>query len=179
MIKISVCGVQGNGKTTLCKKLVDLFKKYNKNVYFVTESARTCPYPINENATIRSERWIWTEHQRRELEAHSSGADIIVCDRTLMDNMCYYKLALERQGMDDRIFDDLVKMTKIWMKTYDYIILLPINKEYIVDDGVRSDNIEFANSIDELMYKYIGPYANVSPYKFNYIDFAKEVIKEL
>jgi len=182
MIKIAFSGVHGTGKTSLIKTVSQLLIKYNKSVYVVREVARECPYPINEESTVRSQRWLWSEHQKSELEAVGSGCEIILCDRSLMDNLCYYKRLLKYQGLNDDIFDTLVKMTALWMKTYNEVLFFPINEKLLVADDKRSDSKEFAMVIDEMMRDMIMPYANLvirDVREFNAPEYVKSIIKRV
>jgi len=182
MIKIAFSGVHGTGKTSLIKTVSQLLVKYNKSVYVVREVARECPYPINEESTVRSQRWLWLEHQKSELEAVGSGCEIILCDRSLMDNLCYHKRLLNYQGLNDDIFDTLVKMTTLWMKTYNEVLFFPINEKLLVADDKRSDSKEFAMVIDEIMRDMIMPYANLvirDVREFNAPEYVKSIIKRI
>lgn len=182
MIKIAFSGVQGTGKTSLIKTISQLLTKYNRSVYVVREIARECPYPINEDSTIRSQRWIWAEHQRSELDATGSRCEIILCDRSIMDNLCYYRRLLDYQGLNDDIFDTLVKMSMLWMKTYDEVLFFPINEKLLVSDDKRSDDKEFARVIDGIMRDMIVPYADLvvrDAREFNVSEYVKSIIKRL
>jgi len=182
MIKIAIAGVQGTGKTTLIGKIEQLLKKYNKSVYVIHEIARKCPYSLNEDATVRSQRWIWAEHQKAELDAIGSRCDIVLCDRSLMDNLCYYRNLLDYQGLNDDIFDILVRMTKLYMATYDKILFFPINKDLLIADNKRPDNEIFARTINEIMYDMLVPYANsiVEDVRdFNVPEYVKSIVERI
>ena len=170
-IKIALSGIHGNGKTTLCGKMRSVFESSGKSVYLVKESARECPFPISENTSVEAQKWIWEEHIKEENCGHESDCNIIICDRTLLDNLIYYKYLLKNNP--DPVFEALTDYTQKWMKTYDYISVLPMNPEFIVNDGVRITDINKTIEINELFIKYLKPYENIDINRFNY----KEVIR--
>lgn len=172
-IKIAISGIHGNGKTTLCNLLKDEFESYNKKVYLVEEVARNCPYSISENTTVLSQRWIWEAHIKEEIKACKFNNDVIICDRTLFDNLIYYKYLLNNNW--DPIFDVLWSYTKRWMNTYDFISVLPMNPEFIIDDGVRIIDINKTIAINDLFKFYLNPYDNIDINRFNY----KEIVEEI
>ena len=176
MTKIGISGCGDSGKTTLCNNIKKFIELQGKSVYLVKEVARECPYPINENTTIKAQRWIWEAHINEECKSHESGCNIIICDRTLMDNVLYYQYLLNNQN--DVIFDLILNFTKRWMKTYNYISILDINPEFIkndINDPITIKNKEMINDINELFINYLKPYQNIDINRFNY----KEVIMEI
>lgn len=151
MIKIGIMGTHGTGKTTLASELVLKHKKENPslNVRIMAEVARMCPYPINEAATRRSQRWIWAAQMVAELEGMRN--DVLICDRTILDNLAYSKLL----GFD-RILNDFLKTSVGWMLTYEKIYWLrPSDKFICVDDKVRSTNVDFQKNIDQILAGWI------------------------
>jgi tRNA uridine 5-carbamoylmethylation protein Kti12 len=86
--KFSFTGSHGTGKTTAAYDLATALKKEGYDVNIITEAARSHPkhLPINENATIETQEWIFAEMLKRELEAN---AQIAICDRTLLDVFAY------------------------------------------------------------------------------------------
>ena len=149
------------------------FKKYNISIYHVKEVARECPYQLG---TIKAQRWIYEAHINEERKAQQSGCDIILCDRTLMDNLLYYKYLLNDKS--DVIFDLFWNFTKRWMNTYDYISVLDMNPEFIIDDGVRITDINKTIEINKLFIKYLKPYMNINIDRFNYKEIMMEIIND-
>jgi len=174
MIKISIAGIHGSGKTTLIHKIKKLIESYDKTVYHVDEVARRCPTTLG---TIESQRWIWESHINEEIEGALSDCDIILCDRTLLDNLIYYKYLLN--GEFDPIFLALSNYTIDWMKTYDYISFLKMNPEFIINDGVRITDINKTIKINELFIKYLKPHENINLNRFNYGEKIIKIIKTI
>jgi len=175
MTIIAISGIHDSGKTTLLNKIKDIIPT-NKSVYIIEELARKCPYPTCEDATPKSQRWIWEAHIKEEQKAYKSKCDIILCDRTLLDCLIYYEYLLNNEY--DPIFNALYNYTIKWMNTYDYISVLDINYEFIkndINDNCTISDINKTNEINELFIKYLKPYQNIDINRFNY----KEVIGDI
>ena len=76
MKKITVLGSHGVGKTTFCYSLCYHYKQRKCNVKLVHETARSCPFPINENATYEAQLWNCLSHLKKELETEARGFDL-------------------------------------------------------------------------------------------------------
>lgn len=149
MKKIGIMGTHGTGKTTLAFDLALKYKKENPsmNVKMMAEVARKCPYPINEASTQRSQRWIWAAQMVAELEGMKN--DVLVCDRTILDNLAYSKFF----GFD-HIIDDFLLTSINWTLTYEKIYWLRPN-DICADDKVRSIDINFQKNIDQILAGWI------------------------
>ena len=174
MIVIAIAGCHGTGKTTLINYIADFLKSIDKSVYVLEEVARKCPYPLE---TIESQRYIWEKHIKEECKGYQSGCDIILCDRTLLDNLIYYKYLLNDKS--DPVFEAFTDYTIKWMNNiYNYISVLPMNPEFIVDDGVRITDINKTIEINKLFIKYLKPYQNININRFNYREVIEDIINE-
>ena len=63
------------------------------------------------------------------------------------------------------------------METYDYISVLDMNPEFIINDGIRMTDIDKTIEINNLFIKYLKPYQNIDINRFNYKKIIKEMIK--
>ena len=157
---ITVCGVQGSGKSTVVSELEKHYESLGKSVYIVRETARDCPYTLG---TLRAQRFIWYEHWQREMAAVESGVDVVICDRSVMDNLCYFRDILNqtKSGWGEDSFKFFYPIAKLHMLKYDYVARLPLNLEYLkADDTIRPKSVEYAMRIDKLFDKYVSPYVN-------------------
>ncbi len=140
--KICLCGSQGSGKTTMMFRLAHDLKLKGHDVSVLSEVARSCPLPINEEVSDEAQFWIFAKQLSRE---QSMKGEILLTDRSLLDPLAY---GIRR---NPKLFRTLIPFVKEYMKTYDAVIYLPPNDNYLIDDGIRSVNKEFRDEIDKIM----------------------------
>lgn len=159
-IKVGITGTHASGKTFLIRKMKKHYTDIGRDVVVVDEVARDCKFPIR---TIKAQKFIWHEQYAREVDAHNSGCNIILCDRTLADNLVYLKYILNEKhsGCGEDMFNFFAAVTRVWMKSYTHIVRLPLNLEYLkADDPIRPKSVEYAMRIDKLFDKHVSPYVN-------------------
>lgn len=146
---IAITGTHGTGKTTLSFQLAAEYKKIGANVKLIQEVARSCPFPLNEHMTSETALWIYYEHSKKELEA-CRDHEVVICDRTSFDSFVYAtSLMIDFPEI-------LMDCAMHHLHEYDYIYFIrPDKKELILDDGVRSIDIEFQEKVDSMFCKYL------------------------
>lgn len=149
-MKIAFIGTHGVGKTTLCYELAASLKKRDLAVELVREVARDCPLPINRDTTLTAQSWILHTQIARELEAGAKG-EVVVCDRSVLDNFCYLKRAVAGEPIDH----SLEGLVRSWTGTYDALFRVPIVGDPRFD-GVRDTDLAFQHGIDELLGATLG-----------------------
>jgi thymidylate kinase len=139
-LKFAFLGTHGTGKTTAAYALATELKKRGYDVDIITEAARSHPahLPINEKTTTQSQKWIFAEMLRRELE---SNAQISICDRTLLDVFAY------TYRVDNAVGMSMLPFIKEHLKTYAIIFYMEPQKGYLRKDGVRSVDKQFQKDI--------------------------------
>ena len=145
-MKLALIGTHGVGKTTLCFELAARLKRRNLDVEIVREVARRCPLPINQQTTVRAQEWILLTQMALEIEA-TAAHEIVLCDRSVLDNYCYLVYAAGPQPLWERLLDD-------WLPTYDLLIWVPLWSEPGYD-GVRAVDPSFQRRIDDLLGEMI------------------------
>jgi hypothetical protein len=145
MFKVALVGTHGVNKTTIAYELAGVLKRRGKTVELLTEIARECPFPLNERASREAYQWIIARQVQLEIEK-SPRADVLVCDRAVLDNFAYY---VRRYGGVGEEAEALVVYCRSWMKTYDLLLRLPITQP-LAPDGFRSTDLEFQQEIDDL-----------------------------
>jgi nicotinamide riboside kinase len=145
LFKVALVGTHGVGKTTIAYELGGVIKRRGITVELLTEIARECPFPLNEQASREAYQWIIARQVQLEIEK-STRADVLVCDRSVLDNFAYY---VRRFGATGPGPEALGAYCREWMKTYDLLIRLPI-MEPLVADGFRSVSEGFQRDIDRL-----------------------------
>lgn len=139
-MKIAFIGTHGTGKTTLAHELVIRLKKRGTDAGFLSEVARICPFPINEKTTKKSQVWIILSQIIKEIESEDK-CEVLVSDRSVLDGYCYYVNKFGRA----KILEPLIMEH---LKTYSYIIRVPIRKGFLKKDKVRSTDLKFQKDID-------------------------------
>ena len=141
-LKIAFIGTHGVGKTTLCYDLAAALKRQDAHVDIVKEVARLSPLPINRQTSLDAQSWILATQMAEEIRSDSQY-EVVVCDRSVLDNYAYLHFACGRQ----RWLEGLVFR---WMKTYDFLFKVPILGD-APSDGVRDTDEFFRRSIDQLV----------------------------
>ena len=142
MTKIAFIGSHGVGKTTLCYDLGAILKRRGLHVDLVKEVARLSPLPINRQTSLDAQMWILSTQIAEEIRS-CAHHEVVVCDRSVLDNYAYLVLAAGRQ----RWLEPLVNR---WMRTYDLLFKVPISGSPSAD-GVRDTDEFFMRSIDRLV----------------------------
>src|SRR5436853_453845 len=145
MKKIALVGSHGIGKTTIAYELAGAIKRRGERVELITEIARECPFPLNDQATPEAFQWIIARQIQLEIEK-AARADVLICDRSVLDNFAYYIRLYGRSG--DR-YEALSRFCSYWTTTYDWLIRLPLAAPPS-DDGFRSTDLKFQAEIDEI-----------------------------
>lgn len=145
MYKVALVGTHGVNKTTIAYELAGVLKRKGRTVELLTEIARECPFPLNEQATREAYQWIIARQVQLEIEK-SPRADVLVCDRSVLDNYAYY---VRRYGSSGEEAEALGHYCRSWMRTYDLLVRLPI-AEALAPDGFRSIDALFQREVDLL-----------------------------
>ena len=145
VFKVALVGTHGVNKTTIAYELAGVLKRKGRTVELLTEIARECPFPLNEQATREAYQWIIARQVQLEIEK-SPRADMLVCDRSVLDNFAYY---VRRYGCKGEEAEALGVYSRSWMRTYDLLVRLPI-VEALAPDGFRSTDEGFQRDIDLL-----------------------------
>lgn len=138
-MKIAFIGSHGVGKTTLGFDLAARLKRQDRGVDLVKEVARSCPLPINRDTTLEAQAWILHTQIAHEIAAASQN-EVVICDRSVLDNYAYMVHQAGRQPA----YDALVAM---WVGTYHRLFKVPVIEPPSFD-GKRDVSTEFQHAID-------------------------------
>jgi len=141
-LKVAFIGTHGVGKTTLCFDLASVLKRQGVHVDMVKEVARLSPLPINRQTSLDAQTWILMTQIAEEIRS-AAHHEVVVCDRSVLDNYAYMKLACGRQPAFERLVGH-------WIKTYDLLFKVPLMGA-VQADGVRDTDEFFMRTIDELV----------------------------
>jgi len=141
-MKLAFIGTHGVGKTTLCYDLAAALKRRNLHVDIVKEVARLSPLPINRQTSLDAQTWILATQVAEEIRS-ASQHQVVICDRSVLDNYAYLVFAAGRQKPIERFVDH-------WMKSYDLLFKVPMSGA-VSEDGVRDTDEFFMRAIDQLV----------------------------
>ncbi len=141
-MKVAFIGTHGVGKTTLCYDLASALKRQGFHVDMVKEVARLSPLPVNRQTSLEAQTWILATQVAEEIRS-ASLHDVVICDRSVLDNYAYLSFACGRQKAIERFVD-------YWMGSYDLLFKVPISGQAAAD-GVRDTDEFFMRAIDQLV----------------------------
>ena len=144
--KIAFIGTHGVGKTTLCYGLAARLKARDVSLEIVGEVARRCPLPINRDTTLDSQLWILHSQIAEEILA-ASRHDLVICDRSVLDNYVYLMIAIGRQ-------EPLESLIEHWLSTYDLLVHVPVTDQPR-PDGMRSIEPGFQQAVEDRLLREI------------------------
>ncbi|HEX6575212.1 MAG TPA: ATP-binding protein [Gemmatimonadaceae bacterium] len=158
-LKVAFVGTHGVGKTTLCFDLAAQLKRLDLGVDIVKEVARRCPLPINEQTTPDAQAWILHTQIAEELEA-AATYEVVICDRSVLDNYAYLVARAGRQP-------DVDPLVAKWITSYDALFKVPV-LDLPSYDGTRAVSpafqVEIDAVIDRLIEDFNVPVVPLDPY---------------
>ena len=141
-LKVAFVGSHGVGKTTLCYDLASQLKRLDLGVDLVKEVARRCPLPINEETTPDAQAWILHTQMAEEIAA-AATYEVVVCDRSVLDNYAYLVARVGRRA-------ELDPLVGSWIRTYNALFKVPV-LEAASFDGTRAVSRSFQMEIDGII----------------------------
>ncbi len=144
--KLAFVGSHGVGKTTLCFGLAARLKAADISLDVVGEIARRCPLPINQDTTLAAQGWILHTQIAEEILA-GARYEVVICDRSVLDNFVYLLLSAGPQPVFRTLVDS-------WIGTYDLLVQVPIIGEPRAD-GLRSTDPSFQAAVHERLLKEV------------------------
>lgn len=148
---ITFTGAHATGKTTsVLEKAREIKIKYpESSVCLLQEIASFCPLPINQNTTPEAQLWIFATQIAKELELCASW-DIVISDRTCIDNIAY----TYRAGFHD-LAERMLFLAALNLHLYKEIYFKSIkNNSYLFADGIRSVEKSFRSEIETILLNY-------------------------
>jgi nicotinamide riboside kinase len=139
-LKVAFVGTHGVGKTTLCFDLAAQLKRLDLGVDLVKEVARRCPLPINEGTTPDAQAWILHTQMAEEIAA-AATYEVVICDRSVLDNYAYLVARVGRRPEMD-------PLVQTWIRTYDALFKVPVLSAPSFD-GTRAVSPSFQVEIDD------------------------------
>jgi nicotinamide riboside kinase len=149
-LKLAFVGTHGVGKTTLCFDVASQLKRLDLGVDLVKEVARRCPLPINEETTLDAQAWILHTQIAEEIAA-AATYEVVICDRSVLDNYAYLVARVGRRPALDGLVKD-------WLVGYDALFKVPIIGAPTFD-GKRAVSPGFQHEIDATIERLVDAFA--------------------
>ena len=179
-IYIAVTGVHGSGKTTLVQKLADGIRELGLDAAVGHEVGRRCPFPVSLGTTREAQEWIYNAHYDMEMRLRAAGHDVVIFDRTLLDNVLYAMRYIGgRGGHLDMAFTDMMDEAqgRLHNGDYDHVIRTHYVPELCVADGIRDPGKAFAREIEGLFDVFMAPFVDVDVLDVRNSDVVQNTIK--
>lgn len=144
--KIAFIGTHGVGKTTCCYDLAARLKTRDISLEVVGEIARRCPLPINKGTTVEAQSWILHTQIAEEILA-AERHDLVICDRSVLDNFVYLLISTGSQPHLEALVD-------YWVTTYDLLVHVPITEDPR-PDGLRSTDPSFQQLVENRLMEEV------------------------
>lgn len=127
---VEVLGTPNSGKTTAIQTFEKIAKHYNIKCKIIYEAAARCR--IKNKLSPEFNLWTLNETVKQLLEAYTGNYDIIVCERGLLDTICWCNLYYQENLMSIEEYHKIV----------DYILLKrlinKVNCVYIMKCSVET-----------------------------------------
>lgn len=142
--KIAFVGSHSVRKTNAVHSFAGAVGRSGRSVEVGREVVRFSPLGLNEGATPEAQLWTLMTQIQQELELRNR-ADVLVLDRSVVDNFAYF---LRATGGDDPF--DVKPLVANWAHTYDLFVRLRPDTP-LRADGVRSTNARFRDEIEKIL----------------------------
>jgi len=169
MIKFALTGVHGSGKTTLLSRIERKLTRRGISCVHVAEVAQTCPIQTGTDTSFGAQTWIFAEQIQQETLAGTFGAQVVLCDRTLLDNVMYLRRLIDSEKEDFNhilMMRSMHRMAMNWASTYDYIVRLKLNLPWVLkrdhDKGTVEELTSFAKTIESWFNYWESEYVDVA-----------------
>jgi len=151
-MKIGFCGTMSVGKTTIVNVLKELpeFNEY----YFATERSkylRDLGIPLNTDSTIKGQ-FVFLAERASELIRPR-----VITDRTVIDVMAFTRLA---ESIPYYIGDEINQAASYLIGEYDYIFYISPEGVKIEDNGVRTTDADYRDSVDVEIQNILRKYSH-------------------
>jgi len=150
-------GAHCSGKTTRSKFAYEILKSLGFNVEHRKGGIDQCPYPINEQGSFESQKWILDFYRERDFKG--SNAEYVVMDRCSLDTIPYTRYLYTHDRVTAEEASTLYKYAwEIYNAMSGYKIIFYNKPLPLVANNVRSTNETYRDFIArefEALIKYI------------------------
>lgn len=156
---VAICGSQGQGKTTVLSSLQERGHRvsFPKTSRSILEEWGVTLEEVNKQPKLKMEFQdeIIKRHYEHNMGSAESGDHVIFTERSFADIFVYTVLSLGPFNEFSTWLDDYYNRCKEYQKIYSSIFKLEGRVNDVEEDGVRSVNQHFTQSIDTLLRYYL------------------------
>jgi len=144
---VEILGTPNSGKTTAIQTFEKLLKRNNVKCKIIYEAAGRCK--IKNKFSPEFNLWTLNETVKQLLEAYTENYDIIVCERGLLDTLCWFNIYYQDNLINKKEYDKIVGYTllKGLVNRIDYELIVNCSVETSLYRENLSDIIEAAGTI--------------------------------
>lgn len=144
---IEILGTPNSGKTTALQTFEKLLQRNNIKCKIIYEAAGRCK--IKNKFSPEFNLWTLNETIKRLLEAYTENYDIIVCERGLLDTLCWFNIYYQDKLIKKQEYDKIVEYTllKGLVNRIDYGLIVSCSVETSLYREHLSDVMETTGTI--------------------------------
>lgn len=192
MIKISIVGAPGSGKSAFSRDLASALrtqdkkdKKVNKVDGYINDLTKKTGYEYGISATYPQNMQILFQRQTREQEAEHKGCDVLITCGSIYETILYtafrgnIDLVLEKQKgipLEARVIMESMGAIHSMTITSDIILFLPYTKKMISNKGSSYD-VEVDNKLPEVLEEFFRPMTTLRGTLKEKTEYALNTIK--
>lgn len=158
-MKLICCGTQNIGKSTYVRDFLKEWPMYKTPEKTYRDIIKEKGLVINEEGNEESQRIILNTLVDQAIEY--SKEDNVILDRCVLDNLVYTAWLNLNDKVSDEFLDETRLIVRETLKMYDILFFIPMSKFNNVDmveDGLRSVNVEYRTEVDTIFKAFQGSY---------------------
>ncbi len=160
MLKIGLSGIAGCGKSSLILELKKILGiKYN--IELLEDISNTNPFDDNKETNFISQFYYFSTQINEENKKSISTPEILLCDKTILDQWIYWKRYLSKVGEGKHLSEKeqvLKTIYDYWLNSYDIIFFIRVDQSVLASretNNLLRDNFSNNENIENLYLKII------------------------
>ncbi len=144
MVKIAFSGIPVAGKTSILaevKKILAL----RFHVDEVDDIAPTSPFDVDQKASFSAQFYFLTTQINEENIRAMNHPDILLCDRSILDQWVYWKKGVARKeanGKLDEKTEFLRTIYQFWVHSYSFIFHVRVDPKILISRGGQEHDLK-------------------------------------
>lgn len=160
---IEVLGTPNSGKTSAIQTFEKILKRNGLKYKIIYEAATKCK--IKDKLSPDFNIWTLNETIKRLIEAYTGNYDIVICERGLLDAICWYELYYQDGLITENEYHTLLNyiLMKRFVKRINCCYVMECSVEVSLDRENLADLLEVTGTIinEDILTKYNSALKNV------------------